>query len=112
MKLWALNKYWMTYGILRTVTDVLSLMLGLNEFISLLVLNMFGFGCLLAISSLFKVINMKLNPTVSESKLIQTKNGLIDVVYLRDKDVLNLQVAPDAPFWWFIQKVRTLSGGE
>jgi len=102
----------MTYGIILYALNIVSLMIGLNDLVSLLVLGMFGFACLLAVSSVFKIINMKLNPTVSEPKPIQIKNGLIDVVYLRDKDVLNLQVAPDAPFWWFIQKVRTQSGGE
>ena len=112
MKLWTLNKYWMTYGVITFIVNVLSLMLGLNMLLSLFMLCLFGFGCLLAFASLFKVINGKLNPPTLEGAVIkQNDKGLIDVVCIREKDVLKLQVAPDAPFWWFIQKLQ-FRGGE
>jgi hypothetical protein len=110
MKLWRLNKYWMSYGILVFSLNVVSLVIGLNTILSFLVLGVFGFGCLLALASLYKLVDGKVNPKPHTQSV--GNEALIDIVFLRDKDLLRFQVSPDAPFSWFIQKVKSQGGGE
>jgi hypothetical protein len=113
MKLWTLNKYWVAFGVVSFLTNLVSLGFGVNVLLSLFVLGVFGFGCILAVASLYKLVNKTVNPSAVQTQLTIPKqmlsNELMPVIYMTDKDIKRFQIHPEAPFWLVAQR---LQGGE
>jgi len=78
MKLWSLNKYWVAFGVVSFLSNLVSLAFGVNVLLSLFVLGVFGFGCILAVASLYKLVNKTVNPSAVQPQLAELVNKTVN----------------------------------
>ena len=90
MKLWSLNKYWVAFGVVSFLSNLVSLAFGVNVLLSLFVLGVFGFGCILAVASLYKLVNKTVNPSAVQPQLAELVNKTVNrknLIYMTSKDI-------------------------